>query len=198
MCPWGQGYNINAQGELVTKKQMPDELNQNNVLLVNDPNSYNGMGLPTSKTPNHINGVTYDRNGNILATVFHRGELWSIDKNSKQVSILLNGLGHPHAIKQDSLFRNGYIITDTNDESVIFLDSNYQPKYKLFTSDFDGKRQGLEKERWLQHTEKIADNLYCTIDMPRRKVFLFDPINKIYRDLSFNPNWAIQLISAIN
>lgn len=210
MDMWDTPFNVNLLGQRFSRKLSsgsnallnPDPLSLKDDekmlgidCVLDDPSKYNNLGLPTNLTPVFINTASYGSNSQILTTSFHRGEGWIIDRLNNRVRIASKGLRNPHGFHKDPLL-GGYIITDTGNEKVRFLNGNVTEELSIDFSNLQDRKEGLNKARWLQYTNRLSPNLYCAIIAPRQKLTLFDPINRTRRDIPFDPDWGIQMVVA--
>ncbi len=163
--------------------------------VLDDPSRYGNLGLPTNLTPVFVNSVSYGHGSQILATSFHRGEGWVIDRLNKRVEVIVKDTRNPHGLHPDSLL-GGYMMSDTGNERVTFLTNDFKEELTVNFSNLKERKDGLERSRWLQYTTKIADDLYCAVIAPRQKITLFNPLMKTRRDIAFDKDWGIQMVVA--
>lgn len=160
---------------------------------IDDPVAYNGLGLPTNLTPVFMNTASYDSEGQILVTSFHRGEGWVINRNSRHVNVVVKGMRNPHGLHQ--LRDDGLMVTDTGNEHTIFIGDDLQRETVIDFSGLEQRKKGLEKSRWLQYTTQLDDNTYCAVIAPRQMLTLFDPVQRTRRDIPFDAEWGIQSVA---
>ena len=191
------GFNQTQFGAKIVRRELTaSELESGQYVSASRPQDFKGMGLPTALTPVHLNGVHYDYDSeHLIATAFHQGQAWRINPYTGEVTVILEGLGHPHGFMKDPLY--GYICTDTEGEAIYFLSRNFEVKQIVSTAGVSPKVASAAQESWVQNCDKVA-GVYCAIDMPRRSLLLFDPSKKQYRRMSFDPSWAVQTVSDIN
>lgn len=163
--------------------------------VINDPTAYKGLGLATALAPVFINAVDYESNDILLATSFGRGEAWRINRTSQEIEVVARGLGRPHGLHVDSA-TGGYLVSDTLKEQVLLLDKDFEHEHVLDLSTLAERKEGLEDSRWLQYTTELRPGLYCAAMTSRQKLTLFDPTNKVRRDIPIDPNWGIQMVVA--
>lgn len=176
--------------------RLKDEVGlRDKVCVVDNPEIYNNLGLPTNLTPVFINGASYGPDGQILVTSFHRGEAWSIDPSSRQVIIVAKDMGSPHGLHYNP-DTDGYLVTDTKGEKVRFIDPNMDRETVVDLSMLGERKPGLERVKWLQYTTRLNESLFCAVIAPRQRITLFDPVRRLRRDIPFDPEWGIQLIKS--
>ncbi|MEM9022167.1 MAG: hypothetical protein AAGB22_00400, partial [Bacteroidota bacterium] len=95
---WEHGFNRGKDPEtgapvLLTRVPLEDSSQQH--LLINDPAT---QVLPTAMRAAFINSVVYDTNApdTLLATFFHEGAVYAIDRNSGAAAQVLGELTTPH------------------------------------------------------------------------------------------------------
>ncbi|HEX8762800.1 MAG TPA: hypothetical protein VF733_03500 [Candidatus Saccharimonadales bacterium] len=171
-----------------------DEKLKDAVCVLDDPATYDGLGLSTNLTPVFINTAAYGNNGEVLTTSFHRGEAWVINRSLGQIAIAAKAMRNPHGFHLDP-FLDGYMVTDTGNERLSFMSSDLEEERTIDFSTLDDRKPGLEKARWLQYVTRLDEALYCAVISPRQKITLFDPARKVRRDIPFDPEWGIQLVA---
>ena len=155
--------------------------NGQNSLLINDPLT---QFLPTAKRAAFINSVSYHKHNKhlVLATLFHHGSVACINKHSGAISILMNGLSHPHGgCASDDMI----MVTSTSDGEVRINDDVF------FFKNLPNKITDLINLEWLQNSKKI-DDFIITIDSNRTSFVIFHPVKKLYDMIPYNSNWAVQ------
>jgi hypothetical protein len=82
---------------------------------------HRGIDYPTLSQTTHINSAIHadDEEGEVLATLFHQGEVIEIDKKTGLVKVLLRGLRQPHALHR---YGDGFVVSDTNNGRVLMFD----------------------------------------------------------------------------
>ena len=152
-----------------------------NSLLIDDPKT---QQLPTAKRAAFINSVSYHANDKniLIATLFHKGCVAQINRNTGIISILIDGLKNPHGGFQsnDLLF-----VTNTSSGEVIINDNTFCFKNLL------EKSKALGSSEWLQNSI-IIDDFVLTIDSNRTSFVIYHPEKKLYDIIPYNYNWAIQ------
>jgi hypothetical protein len=161
--------------------------------VLDNPDEYDRLGLTTNLTPVFVNTASYGTGDTILATAFHKGEAWVIDRTAGRVAVVASGMRNPHGLHRDPLL-DGYMVTDTGNERVSFISGDNERELAIEFSTLGERKPGLEQSRWLQYVTRIGDNLYCAVVAPRQKITLFDPIEQTKRDIPFDPEWGIQQV----
>lgn len=174
-----------------------DESYRGAVCVLDNPEAYENLGLPTNLTPVFPNTASYGNNNDVLVTTFHRGEAWVIDRDTNEISIVQRGMKHPHGLHTDPLL-DGYMVTDTGNEAVHFIASDFRRQITMKLSNLGNRKQGLENSRWLQYTTRLSDDLYCAVVAPRQCLTLFNPVQKTRRDIAFDADWGIQEVVSKN
>jgi hypothetical protein len=190
---WENGYAIGYDSILqkemyITRKEDLAKKWQNegkSVLLINNPSQ---QSLPTAQRTAFINSVNYHQSNEekIIATLFHKGQLISIDKKTHSSEVILSNLVHPHGGKCSDL---ECMATSTNSGEVVHVLEGQEKRY--FSHNISGKPHALKDMEWLQNSIKINDN-FLTIDSNRNTFIIFNPILECYDCIPFDPNWAVQ------
>lgn len=125
---------------------------------VNAPYGYKKIDLsqkhqwidyPTNWHTTHLNCSINHKEYKLLSTFFHQWELVEIDLKTWKTNIILKDMIHPHAIKQ---IRIGYMLCDTWNWEIIFLDQEFNIIKKIIT-----------KSTWLQDAVLLEDDsiVFC-------------------------------------
>jgi DNA-binding beta-propeller fold protein YncE len=196
-CSWEHGYSVSVAGERVfTRNGRPlgrSEIEGRDLVHVN-PKILGGAGVPIWQRPVHLNGAAYDRDGNVLATLFHKGKGVKIDRQTKGCLELVTGLTHPHAFLPDGA--NGYLITSSGgaEARILFLDERFELRRCISPAGLTGIREGFPGgEEWLQYGTRLGRDLYCLVDVHRSSLFLVSTGRKAYRRVTFPRDWAVQM-----
>jgi hypothetical protein len=90
--------------------------------IINKNARYDNIVTSTTEHTTHVNSAILFED-NIIATLFHQGEIVQINLQSKKVKILVKGLKCPHSIRKTSF---GFTVCDTADNSIKFLSDNFE------------------------------------------------------------------------
>jgi len=107
---------------------------------INKNRDYRKISSATLDHSTHINSCLSFKRGKILATLFHQGALVEIDKKSGKVNTLLAGLRAPHHVRK---WNKGFMVSDTLNKRVLFLDSKYKV-VKETKGDFNWVQDALQ------------------------------------------------------
>ncbi|MEO9885908.1 MAG: hypothetical protein ABJR05_13965 [Balneola sp.] len=188
---WENGFNKSIDpktGETVyltrSKKEYEQYLlkNQSSILITEPSN----QDLPTAKRAAFINSVTYDSNKKLLATFFHEGKVYKIDRFTGVSEPIISGLKNPHG---GHSIENKIVATSTASGELIIQDESQ--KRIINFSALDGKPQELSGLEWVQNTVTYK-NLFISIDSNRTNFVIIDPDNRKYDIIPYNKDWAIQ------
>jgi hypothetical protein len=89
--------------------------------------NYNHRYIP-SYLDMHVNSAVRVDDRTVLATVFRSNELVRIDRRTRRIESVLNDLHRPHAIRRRP---DGYIVSDTEGEAVVLLDSRLRKEHVI-------------------------------------------------------------------
>lgn len=144
--------------------------------------------LPTSKRAAFINSVVYNPNNKnkILATFFHEGAVYSINKKTAEANLVLSKLTNPHGgcMKQDNI-----MATSTKSGELVIKDEQSQNRYSF--KNLSGKDKILGDFEWIQNSIVMDENI-ISIDSNRNAFVIFNPKEKVYDIINFDDNWAVQ------
>lgn len=118
--------------------------------VINRGKNYNYINTITPDHTTHINTAIYQDDGNILATLFHQGQLVKINKRTGSVDLLLSGLSCPHHVRR---IEKGYILSDTRNNRILLVDNNYKIVDIIFNNKFD----------WIQDAIVLNNGSFLTI-----------------------------------
>jgi len=164
--------------------------NSQKCLLIRDPIN---QTLPTAKRAAFINSVLYDENNKekLLATFFHEGSVYRIDRPSGKAELLLTGLKNPHGGRN---YQSGFMATSTTSGEVFF---NVDEPIIVSFSNLVGKPPELQEIEWLQNSAPF-DDCIITIDSNRSCFVIYDLEERLIDRVQFDPNWAIQDLSEMS
>ncbi len=189
---WENGFdqaNDPATNEPIWLTRDPDKYRQlkaagKRANLIHDPEN---QVLPTAMRAAFINSVSYSPDpGKILATFFHEGAVYEIDRSTGKASPVVTGLKTPHG---GMVYGDGYLATSTGSGEVVFREGDLQTHYQF--SNLPGKPGELGELEWLQNSFPV-DDFIITIDSNRTAFILFNPQQKVYARIPYDPDWAIQ------
>jgi len=157
-----------------------------NYLFISDPSN---QSLPTAKRAAFINSVVYDPfdKGSIIATFFHEGAVYKIDRKTGYATKVLDGLKNPHGGMKVN--EGEYMGTSTRGGEIVTGGLNNQTCYSFI--NLGGKPEYLSDMEWVQNT-KIFDDNFIAIDSNRNAFILINPGKKLISRVEYDPNWAIQ------
>jgi hypothetical protein len=108
------------------------------------------MPRGTSEQSMHVNCATLASPDTVLATLFHQGQLISIDRHTKQSSVRLNGLDRPHGIRK---YDGGFLLSNTLGHRIVLMDENLKVRSEI--------EYGTQ---WLQDTIPTSGDTYLTLE----------------------------------
>ena len=190
---WENGFNrgvdpVTGENFYLTRKEhiaKKLESEGKEVLFINNPKE---QVLPTAKRAAFINSVLYDErvDGKIIATFFHEGAVYSIDRETGVAEKVMDGLRNPHGGRR---YDKKIMATSTSDGRVVTGSLTNQTQ--LFFNKLPGKPEYLSAFEWLQNSIFLNNNI-ITIDSNRNAFIIVNLKHKLYDVIPFNDNWAIQ------
>ena len=200
---WDHGFTYSrlAQCHVTRKRDQAEALKQahphSQVILIDDPTAWPKEGLPTTQTPANINGAFYGHRGQILATCYHRPELFIIYK-SGDFHLVDLGLQHPHSFMPITMpHHEGYMVVNSGVGELCFLNDTFEVVKKVNFSSLPAnkaKKRGFGE--WLQ-TVSLLDSqqgLFAGVDALREGIHLVDMPNRKRRFIPNPPQWSIQTL----
>jgi hypothetical protein len=150
-------------------------------------------GLPTRSRPCHLNGAVYSHDNQILASLFHQGQLLSIDRSSGHSEVRYTGLANPHGLTPN--VGRGYIVTDTHRGNFLFLSPKLELLQEVGVTGLPGVVSGMEDAgEWLQYVTQLKSDLYAAADIRRSAIHLFKTKTRQYRTLKIPGSWGVQMV----
>ncbi len=190
---WENGFDTAtdpADGDPVYLTRDPDRARDlaergARVKLIRDPKT---QFLPTAMRAAFINSVTYDRAhpGGVLATMFHRGGVFRVDRDSGVATKVLDGLTTPHGGRN---YGSAYFAASTGSGEIVAGDLEQQVRYSV--ADVPGKPDALAEMEWVQNAAPSGGRIIA-IDSNRSAFVVFDPTERLYSVVPYDPEWAIQ------
>ncbi|MBL4755585.1 MAG: PQQ-like beta-propeller repeat protein [Flavobacteriales bacterium] len=147
-----------------------------------------GVSLPTANRAAFINSVFYDENdaSKILATFFHEGKVYSIDRSTGRATERIGKLSKPHGGRN---YKDKFLVTSTGSGEVVIGQNSAVKRFNL--ANLAGKPEGLGDMEWVQNTVGI-DDLLVAIDSNRTAFVVIDPVRKLYDMVAYDDSWAVQ------
>jgi hypothetical protein len=169
-----------AQAEKYNKERVPH-------IFITDPVN---NPLPTAKRAAFINSVVYDTEPErLLATFFHEGAVFAIDRISGKAEKVLDNLKNPHG--GQSLGQQ-FMGTSTGSGELVIGNENEQNRYDF--RNLPGKPVFLSEMEWIQNSI-IRDENIISIDSNRNTFVIFNPEKKLIDFIPYDNNWAVQDIA---
>ena len=159
----------------------------NKYIYIQDPAN---QVLPTAQRAAFINSVVYDPTdpNAIIATFFHEGAVYKIDRQSGQAKKLLDGLINPHGGMK--LTDGPLMGTSTKGGEVVLQDTKGQTRYDF--SDIPGKPEFLSDFEWIQNSIVTREGNILAVDSNRNAFVIFHPEKEWIDFIPYDANWAIQ------
>ncbi len=151
--------------------------------------------LPTAQRAAFINSVAYrnDEVNEILATFFHEGKLFSIDRETGGAKAQVADMKSPHGGKH--LAKNSWLVTSTATGEVVELRGDHENRFKFHGLDHKAPEMG--EAEWLQNSIVEGDTI-ITVDSNRNRLVLFDPKARKYAMAAYDSNWAVQDLVSVS
>ncbi|MEX0843986.1 MAG: hypothetical protein WD022_01850 [Balneolaceae bacterium] len=190
---WEHGFNKAKDPETGKSVMLTRNLKEAKILeqegidhlLVQNPETDH---LPTAKRAAFINSVTYhpqDPN-TLLATFFHEGKVYQINKKTMKAEVVLSGLKNPHG----GHFTGHQLIATSTGSGEIFIKKKGQ-LIRLSTKNLAGKPDYLIDMEWIQNSLSY-NGFLVAIDSNRTSFLVIDPKNHRYDIIPYDDNWAVQ------
>ncbi len=195
---WDHGINhVTLTDSYLTRdrdqaKQLEEDHPGAEVRLIEDPLTLPREGLATHHSPMNMNGAHYGRNGQVLATGYHRSELFVINRDGSHDRHDL-GLTNPHSFRP---YGDGYMVADTGSGRLLQLDHDFAVVSAVDLSSLPAdsdKKHGFGE--WMQTASTLGDDgLFATVDALRDGVHIIDVPARRRRFIGNPPEWTIQAV----
>ncbi len=162
------------------------------VVLVDDPSQHE-LGIPTRFCPVHINGAFYDREENVLVTLFQQGAAIRVDKATGKTTDIASGLINPHKLHPRS--EGGYYVADTRRGELLLLDDGFQVERRISLRTAPGEVRSATLTEFLQSVSELQDGLFACVDIHRSTLWLIDVNARRYRGVRFPREWSVHDIA---
>lgn len=145
--------------------------------------------LPTAERAAFINSVAYraDEAPEILATFFHEGALYRINRETGKATIQVRDMKSPHGGKH--LGGTKWLVTSTATGEVV-VQSGAQEQ-RIDFANLPNKAPEMGNSEWLQNTVSLGRE-FITVDSNRNSFILFDLTAKKICTVPFDNDWAVQ------
>jgi len=136
---------------------------------------------PSLNQTTHVNFAKYVNYNEkeIIATLFHTGEVVRIKKDTGEIEVLLKDLNHPHNINDFS--SSEYLIADSDNNRAITVDKN-SLKIRLEFKD--------NSFSWIQDAVRVVNHVFMA-DADNCRIVKMDFNNKIVDSFSFSRNYRV-------
>jgi len=194
---WEHGFEQSQLGHFVVRsRERYDELTAlgHEVLLVDDPEKFQ-YGIPTRRSPAHLNAACYDRDGNILVTLFHQGSGIVIDRSSGATRTMIEEMVNPHKLLQRK--GGGYLVSDTRRGKLVFLDAANRRVREISLTNLPGLERSGHLSEFLQNTTELKPDLFASVDIHRNTLWLIDMNRRRYRGIKFPLEWSMHDVTSI-
>ena len=111
---------------------------------------YRLMRRATSEQAMHVTSAILLRDGTVLATLFHQGQLIAIDRGGGRATVKLTGLSKPHGLHRRG---EGFVLSDTLGHRILLLDD-----------ELNCRSQITHGSQWLQDTIATTAGTYLTLE----------------------------------
>ncbi|MEM9135456.1 MAG: hypothetical protein AAF962_19720 [Actinomycetota bacterium] len=163
-----------------------------------DPALLPREGLATQQTPLNMNGVFYDHDGRVLATGYHRPELFVIGADGGHTTTDL-GLLHPHSFRPlRTGYHQGYQVANTGRGELILVGEDLSAERIV---DLSGLPADPEKKagfgEWLQTVAPLdaESGLFLAVDALRSGVHVLDVVDRRRRFIPNPDDWTLQTVA---
>jgi hypothetical protein len=146
--------------------------------------NYQKISTITPEHTTHINSVLTLSNNNILATLFHQGQIVNINRSDKEHVVLLNNLKCPHFIRK---INSGYSLADSGNNQAILLRENFSID-RVFVGDYN----------WVQDFLQLNNGSFLLADSNNFRIVLLDSTGNKIDSYSFGKKKIFTFLSIKN
>lgn len=143
--------------------------------------------LPTALRAAFINTARYVEEDRMIITLFHEGTARLLHRESGKSEVQLEGMRSPHG---GQMLPGARLLCTNTGGGMVYV----QEKQTLRQFDFSalsGKAPEMTGVEWLQNTLPFEHG-FITIDSNRNALVIFDPVRKLYDQIPFSADWAVQ------
>lgn len=188
---WDNGFDQSRLGDYYVRTRERGALlaaQGHQVVVVDDPSQHE-LGIPTRFCPVHINGAFYDRDENVLMTMFQQGAAIHVDKATGKATSIASGLVNPH--KFHPRREGGYYVADTRRGELQLLGDDFQVVRRISLRKAPGQIRSASLTEFLQSVSELDDGLFACVDIHRSTLWLIDANAKRYRGVAFPREWSV-------
>lgn len=151
-------------------------------IRIDRQHDYRSTPIDTLDQSTHCNSALaaeLDGRDVVLATLFHQGQLISIDKRTGKYSVLVNGMRNPHSVRPRA---GGWVVSEARQGAVVLLDKDFWIA-EVIEQDFN----------WVQDALPFnADQQLIIADANNGRFVLWDIANaKAIRDIKYSADWDV-------
>jgi hypothetical protein len=201
---WDHGFNQSAtEMKFITRRPkeasvFAKQYGENNVLYVRNPADLPAEGIATSLSPVRINGASYGMNNTILATCYHRPELFLIYRDGSFKTVDLE-LKHPHSFQQVRFNGKGrYWVTDSGHGRILILNDDFTIIESLdFTNLSADEMKRKTFGEWIQTSSLlhlVDRDISISVDTLRSGLHIVDITNKQRKFIKYPQDWTVQTV----
>lgn len=188
---WDNGFAESRLGDYYVRTREQGEAlaaQGHKVVVVDDPSQHE-LGIPTRFCPVHINGAFYDRDENVLMTMFQQGAAIHVDKATNKATNIASGLVNPHKFHPRN--GGGYYVADTRRGELQLLDDGFQVERRISLGTAPGEVRSASLTEFLQSVSELDDGLFACVDIHRSTLWLIDVNARRYRGVRFPREWSV-------
>lgn len=152
---------------------------------------YRNLAIQTPAQISHVNTAVWLNSKEIGVTLFHQGMSLIVNKRTRKVRIIAQGMSKPHGFQ---LMSSGeYVITDTGNERLLIFSKEFVLKKEI--TGF-ANRYPKDKISWLQMAYSIDDYLVA-IDQTLNQFIFIDIVNMKIQRSPYDDNWKVSYLTRI-
>jgi hypothetical protein len=142
---------------------------------------------PTLGQTTHINSACFadEREQEILATLFHQGQVIAVDRQSGHSRVLLNGLHRPHDVRPYP--GGGWVVSNTAANETLVLDKHWRIRRRI-AMDFN----------WVQSSAPLADGSIVIADANNHRLVRVYADGRPTEIRAFPLDWKIFLVQEVS
>lgn len=150
-----------------------------NKRIIDKEVNHQGVEYPSLHQTTHVNYARYldDSENQIVATLFHIGELVVVDKETQTSTVRLDGLKNPHNFKPAG---KQFLLCNTCGNTVFMLDRGFSISRVV---QFDSWMPWIQDAIWIPQTDTIL-----VADADSNRIVEVNSLNKIVDEYHFSRN----------
>ncbi len=145
---------------------------------------HRGRDIPTLAQTTHVNSAV-GYGDQVLASLFHQGQVVAIDADTAATRPVLDGLRAPHSLRRHI---DGLALADAGNGRALLLDHHLRVREEL-TGGWEWVIDSAEVGRWIA----VVDNNDCQLVLTPRS-----PYGEPQRSIAYDQDWGVRAVRCVD